>query len=453
MRATKKKSLSRTEKARDRLQEQTREVNAQLVLSSVRQQELAEAAGSANVELREEISERKRAEKLLRVSEERFRALFELGPVAVYSCDVAGVIQDFNARAAELWGRAPALGDTDERFCGSFKMFRPDGSFMPHPHCPMAEVVAGKIPAVRDAEVLIERPDGSRVTVVVNIRPLKNEGREITGAINCFYDITERKQGEEALRQAQAQLANRALQLEGIVAERTANLKAAHQELLAEVRKRKRLEKQIARAVEAEQLRLGEELHDGLAQEVTAAAMMLCTLEKKLRKTAPTPARKLHEVQQMLLETGNQARKLASGFYPVELEKNGLGAALQQLARRTQESFGVSCVVEADAHPPAAAKGARAIQLYRVAQEAVHNALKHARAEHILIRLTRRNGDCLLTVKDDGVGLRATRLHSGGMGFHIMQHRMGLIGGTLEVRKADGGGVIVSCVAPEPKES
>ena len=73
------------------------------------------------------------------------------------------VIQKFNPRAAELWGREPASGETDERFCGSFKLFRPDGSFMPHEQCPMAEVVRGKIPGVHDGEVLIERPEGSRI--------------------------------------------------------------------------------------------------------------------------------------------------------------------------------------------------------------------------------------------------------------------------------------------------
>ena len=70
---------------------------------------------------------------------------------------------------------------------------------MPHEQCPMAEVVSGKIPEARDAEVLIERPDGSRITVIVNIRPLKNERGEITGAINCFYDITERKQARRSV--------------------------------------------------------------------------------------------------------------------------------------------------------------------------------------------------------------------------------------------------------------
>ena len=168
------------------MEQQLREMNDALLVSSVRQHEMAEQA--------------QKAEGAVRESEERYRTLFDLVPVAVYSCDAAGVIQKFNRRAAELWGREPALGDTDERFCGSFKLFRPDGSFMPHEQCPMAEVVSGKISEVRDAEVLIERPDGSRVTVVVNIRPLKNQRGEITGAINCFVDITERKRTEARQR-------------------------------------------------------------------------------------------------------------------------------------------------------------------------------------------------------------------------------------------------------------
>ncbi|HWZ63519.1 MAG TPA: ATP-binding protein [Steroidobacteraceae bacterium] len=143
----------------------------------------------------------------LRASEERYRTLFDLVPVAVYACDVGGVIQQFNRRAAELWGREPASGDTDERFCGSFKLFRPDGTFMPHAQCPMADVLSGKIAQVRDAEVLIERPDGSRVTVIVNIRPLLGTQGEVVGAINCFFDITDRKRDEQRSQEYVVRLA------------------------------------------------------------------------------------------------------------------------------------------------------------------------------------------------------------------------------------------------------
>jgi PAS domain-containing protein len=128
-----------------------------------------------SVDMKNGVTEHPGADAARRWNEERYRTLFDLGPVAVYSCDASGVIQEFNRRAVELWGCEPALGDTDKRFCGSFKLFRPDGRFMPHEQCPMAEVIAGTLAEARDAEVLIERPDGSRITVVVNIRPLKNE--------------------------------------------------------------------------------------------------------------------------------------------------------------------------------------------------------------------------------------------------------------------------------------
>src|SRR4029450_13109235 len=130
-----------------------REANERMVAFALNAQELTDLAEAARAAAAATTNE-------LRESEDRYRTLFDLSPVAVYSCDSAGVIQRFNQHAAALWGRQPEPGDTDERFCGSFKLFRPDGSFMAHAECPMAEVVDGKLPNVVDGEVIIERPDG-----------------------------------------------------------------------------------------------------------------------------------------------------------------------------------------------------------------------------------------------------------------------------------------------------
>jgi PAS domain S-box-containing protein len=128
--------------------------------------------------------------------------LFEQLPFAVYVCDRDGLVLRYNRRAAELWGRSPKLCDPDERFCGSYRMFRPDGSLLPHHQCPMADVLRTGV-SVRQQEVHIERPDGSRGIALVDIEAVKDSGGNIVGAVNCFQDITERKRGEEtALRLA-----------------------------------------------------------------------------------------------------------------------------------------------------------------------------------------------------------------------------------------------------------
>jgi len=123
--------------------------------------------------------------------------LFEQLPFAVYVCDRDGLVLRYNRRAAELWGRSPNLGDPDERFCGSYRMFRPDGGLLQHHQCPMADVLRTGV-SVREQEVHIERPDGSRGIALVDIEAVKDTAGNIVGAVNCFQDITERKRGEEA---------------------------------------------------------------------------------------------------------------------------------------------------------------------------------------------------------------------------------------------------------------
>src|ERR1700720_2185464 len=121
--------------------------------------------------------------------------LFEQVPFAIYVCDRDGLVVRYNFRAAELWGRVPKLGDPNERFCGSYRMYRPDGSLLPHHECPMADVLRTGV-SVRQHEVHIERPDGSRGIALVDIEAIKDSDGNIVGAVNCFQDITERKQSE-----------------------------------------------------------------------------------------------------------------------------------------------------------------------------------------------------------------------------------------------------------------
>src|SRR4051812_25391969 len=144
----------------------------------------------------------------LRNGEEAFEVparLFEQLPFAVYLCDRDGLVLRFNRRAAELWGRSPKLRDPNERFCGSYRMFRPDGSLLPHHQCPMADVLRTGV-SVRQQEVHIERPDGMRGIALVDIEALRDSDGNITGAVNCFQDITERKRADEALRRAEQEL-------------------------------------------------------------------------------------------------------------------------------------------------------------------------------------------------------------------------------------------------------
>ena len=185
-----------------------------------------------------DLIERMQAEQALRESKERYYELFNLVPVAVYTCDADGLIQEYNQRAVELWGREPQKYDPDEKFCGSFKIFYPDGRFMPHGECPMARMLGGETLEPHELEILVERPDGARRNVIAHPLPLKNERGEIIGAINCLYDITERKQAEEALQQLN-------LQLESRVQKRTATIQAINQSLREEIAERKRAEDQL----------------------------------------------------------------------------------------------------------------------------------------------------------------------------------------------------------------
>ncbi|MBC7855010.1 MAG: response regulator [Pirellulaceae bacterium] len=131
-------------------------------------------------------------------SESEFRRLLEQLPAGAYTCDAAGLITYFNQQAAEAWGRAPKLNDPEDRFCGSFKLFSAQGNPLKHDECWMA-LALRENKGFHRQEVIVERPDGSRLTVLVHINPLHDESGKLLGAVNVMVDISDRKRAEEDL--------------------------------------------------------------------------------------------------------------------------------------------------------------------------------------------------------------------------------------------------------------
>jgi PAS domain S-box-containing protein len=131
-----------------------------------------------------------------------FASFLEALPIGVYVCDAGGLIVRFNQKAVELWGRTPKLSDPADRYCGSLRLHWVNGGPLAHADCPMADVLLTGRP-VLDQEVVIERPDGSRITVLANIVALRDAAGAITGAVNCLFDISDRKRSEAALRESE----------------------------------------------------------------------------------------------------------------------------------------------------------------------------------------------------------------------------------------------------------
>jgi len=377
-----------------------REANERMVAVAIEAQELTEQAEAA----------RARAEE----SEDRFRTLFELSPVAVYSCDRAGVIQRFNQHAAKLWGRQPEVGDTDERFCGSFKMFRPDGTFMPHDQCPMAQVVDGKLSEVVDAEVLIERPDGSRLTVVVNIRPLKNRQGEVAGAINCFYDITERKRAEVQMVDS----LNR--------------------------------ERELAEFREMFIGMLGHDLRNPVASIVmSASGLRRDQLDPKDAEKAEIIIRGGQRMERMITQLLEFTRARLGGGFPIDARAGDLG----KICRHVVEEFAANIQVEVEGDVTGTWDEDR---LEEVISNLVGNAVEYARpGTAVIVRAYAHGPEVVVEIVNQGDPIPADILPfifqpfrrarpepsvtgNLGLGLYIAHEIAHAHGGTLDAHSADG---------------
>jgi PAS domain S-box-containing protein len=214
-----------------------------------------------------------------------------------------------------------------------------------------------------------------------------------------------------------------------------------------DITEREQLEKAILDISAREQRRIGQDLHDGLGQHLTGIAFMAKVHEARLAEKQLDETADAAKLVKLVNEAIHKTRELARGLLPVVSDEHGLMSALQLWAAEVEDIFDVPCRFQCDM-PVLIQDDATATHLYHIAQEAVHNAIKHGHPQSILIRLTAEHGRGTLLVKDDGSGIAEAREHSQGMGLHIMNYRAGIIGGTLEVRPDEVRGTSVMCTFP-----
>jgi len=211
-----------------------------------------------------------------------------------------------------------------------------------------------------------------------------------------------------------------------------------------DISSRKLMEKQVAEISDREQRRIGQDLHDSLCQHMVSIGFAAELLRDKLARQDLIEATQAETIAEMINEGVSQARNLARGLYPVRLEVDGLASALEELAANAQARNNIACHFACDEqvfiHDEVAGNN-----LYRIAQEAVNNAVKHGHGKNISIGLGAVEDEVTLTIKDDGVGFPDTLDSNSGMGLHIMNYRAKMIGAFLDIRRGAGGGTIVIC--------
>ncbi|MCW5624582.1 MAG: MASE1 domain-containing protein [Burkholderiales bacterium] len=380
-------------------------------------------------------AERTRAQAQLQRERDFVESVLDAEDALVVVLDPAGRIARVN-RALER-----STGQPADRLAG--------GAFVTHllapPHWPKfdanLELLRVNVSnAVRFEGELIDSHGRSRI-VSWSLAALRGPHRRIEHLIATGLDITERTQAATALRQSRRELERR-------VAERTRALADSNAELEREIVERQRLESEIITVSEREQMRFGQELHDGLGQHLTATAFLSELLARQLESRGLPEAADAARIQQMVSEAVSQTRQLARGLFPVELEADGLMAALELLSTSATRAYGIDCRLDCPA-PVLVRDNTIAVNLYRIAQEAVNNAAKHAVASRIVVGLDAGSGALRLAVRDDGVGLDATAGSTDGMGLAIMRHRARLIGASLELTVGtDDRGTAVQVTLP-----
>ena len=211
--------------------------------------------------------------------------------------------------------------------------------------------------------------------------------------------------------------------------------------------KQRTLEKEIIRVSSIEQERIGHEIHDGLGQHLTALSMLASSLANKFAKQGLAEAASLKELADHLKQAVKEARMLSHVLAPVPITPEGLEDALNKLAEQVRISTGISCKLKVK-HPALVDDRTVSMELYRIIQEAVNNAVKHANATNITIALSTQDHGIDVMVADDGAGIEPVNEESEGIGLHIMRYRANIIGATLQIQSAPDQGTVVRCSLP-----
>jgi signal transduction histidine kinase len=213
---------------------------------------------------------------------------------------------------------------------------------------------------------------------------------------------------------------------------------------IGQVMGRRRAERQLLEISEREQQRIGQDLHDGLCQRLTGIAYLASDLQTRLAKKSVPETTIAARIAELSRETSVQARQIARGLNPVKVGSVGLIAALNELAASIRSIFSLACRFECQ-HRALVRDHETAVHLYRIAQEAIHNAITHGKASEIVVSLGRAPEGIVLSVKDNGRGLSRVSTGGDGMGFENMSYRARAIGARLHFAPRDRGGTLMSC--------
>lgn len=345
--------------------------------------------GLAFVLFRRDLANRQRAEEANR----RLAAIVECSEDAILRKTLDGDIVSWNAGAERLYGYK-----AEEMVGRSVTLLCPPERI---------EEVRRHLDNVRQGhriehfETTRIRKDGERIEVSLSISPIKDADGNVIAASAIARDVTERM----------------------------------------------RLQREVLEIAAVEQRRIGQDLHDGTGQELTGLAMMAERLAGVLAAKQLPESKGAAAIVDGLEESLSHVRALSKGLVPVEVDSEGLMIALSELASRTSDLHDVNCSFECD-EPVCVLDNQTAMHLYRLSQEAVNNAVKHARGQNILISLSDDSEWLTLKIEDDGRGIQSTSESNSGSGLRIMRYRAELIGAKLSVGPAQPQGTIVTCLLP-----